>query len=54
MQRLNCTQCGAPVPVQGDGFTRCGSCSAALYLDTRQLLLHYQLEPLLNAEAVRP
>ncbi|MFO8058632.1 MAG: hypothetical protein R6V10_15205 [bacterium] len=43
---INCTQCGAGVPIEEDSeFVRCPYCETALYVDTDRTLKHYYFVP---------
>lgn len=48
MVKIQCTQCGARVHVQDDGFVHCDACDAALFIDTRSLFLHQQIVPIFD------
>ena len=48
MPELQCSQCGSDIRVVEDDFLHCDACDAALFINTRHLLLHNQIHPRLT------
>jgi hypothetical protein len=52
---IKCTQCGAKVPIETDTSTiRCPFCETALYVETDRTVMHYYMDPQVQAADLGP